>query len=68
MWGALHSGGTEPVDDFARRFADYIGVRYALACPNGTSALTEALLDLGYDNATVVGRLVTTDRPTIRVF
>lgn len=35
------------VERFERTFAEYIGVRYALACSNGTAALHLALMALG---------------------
>jgi dTDP-4-amino-4,6-dideoxygalactose transaminase len=35
------------VEDFEKRFADYIGVKHAVACNSGTSALHLALLAVG---------------------
>ena len=35
------------VDEFQRKFAEYLGVKYALGTPNGTTALHLALLALG---------------------
>src|SRR3989338_9127566 len=35
------------IDFFEKRFAEYIGVKHAIACSNGTVALHLALLSLG---------------------
>ena len=32
------------VDQFEKRFAEYLGVRYAVACSSGTAALHVALI------------------------
>jgi len=39
--------GSSLVNQFERKFSDYIGSNYALCCCNGTSALQEALFAVG---------------------
>ena len=39
--------GLDVTKDFEKRFAQWHGVEYALACPNGTSAILEAMFAIG---------------------
>jgi perosamine synthetase len=39
--------GVEVTKQFERKFADWVGMKYALGCPNGTSAILEGLYALG---------------------
>ncbi len=47
--------GGEEVDKFETEFAEYCNVKYAIACGNGTDALTFALkaLDIGYGDTVI---------------
>ncbi|MCQ2402328.1 MAG: DegT/DnrJ/EryC1/StrS family aminotransferase [Lentisphaeria bacterium] len=39
--------GIEITQEFEQKFAEWSGVKYALACPNGTDALREAMFAVG---------------------
>ena len=41
------SGNTQPVSDFEDRIKDYLSVKYALACSNGTTSLHLSLMAAG---------------------
>jgi perosamine synthetase len=43
----LSGAGGKYIEEFERRFADFIGVRHAVSCNSGTAALHLALLALG---------------------